>query len=139
MAFGHDEERVRAERARTIGLFRYSLISEPANPKLSTRQRGRLVRAIAEREHDGPFGKPVRVSRATLDRWLRDWRRGGFDALVPTAPKVSARTPADVLELAIALKKEVPERTAVQVAAILRAHSGWSPDERTLQRHFVRL
>ena len=39
----------------------------------------------------------------------------------------------------MALKKEVPERTAVQVAAILRAHSGWSPDERTLQRHFVRL
>ena len=27
----------------------------------------------------------------------------------------------------------------MQVAAILRAHSGWSPDERTLQRHFVRL
>jgi putative transposase len=36
----------------------------------------------------------------------------------------------------VALKKEVPARTAVQVAAILRAHSGWSPDERTLQRHF---
>jgi Integrase core domain. len=139
VAFSHDEERVRAERARAIGLFRYSLISEPANAKLSTRQRGRLVRAIADREHDGPFGQPVRVSRATLDRWLRDWRRGGFDALVPTPPKVSPRTPGDVLELAVALKKEVPERTAVQVAAILRAHSGWSPDERTLQRHFVRL
>ena len=101
MAFSHDEERVRAERARAIGLFRYSLISEPANAKLSTRQRGRLVRAIADREHDGPFGQPVRVSRATLDRWLRDWRRGGFDALVPTPPKVSPRTQGDVLELAI--------------------------------------
>jgi putative transposase len=116
VAFSRDEERVRAERARAIGLFRYSLISEPANAKLSTRQRGRLVRAIADREHDGPFGQPVRVSRATLDRWLRDWRRGGFDALVPTPPKVSPRTPGDVLELAVALKKEVPERTAVQVA-----------------------
>jgi putative transposase len=49
------------------------------------------------------------------------------------------RTPADVLELAVALKREVPERTAAQIAAILRAHSGWSPDERTLQRNFVRL
>jgi putative transposase len=49
------------------------------------------------------------------------------------------RTPADVLELAVALKKEVPGRTAAQIAAILRAHSGWSPDERTLQRNFVRL
>jgi putative transposase len=52
---------------------------------------------------------------------------------------VSPRTPVEVLDLAVALKKEVPERTAAQVAAILRAHSGWSPDERTLQRHFVRL
>lgn len=139
MAFSHDEERVRAERARAVGLFRYSLICETADTSLSTRQRGRLVRAIAEREHEGPFGQPVRISRATIDRWLRDWRRGGFDALVPTPPKVSPRTPADVLDLAVALKREVPERTAVQVAAILRAHSGWSPDERTLQRHFVRL
>jgi putative transposase len=139
VAFSQDEERVRTERARAVGLFRYSLICEAADTRLSTRARGRLVRSLAAREHQGPFGTPVCVSRATLDRWLRDWRRGGFDALVPTPPKVSARTPAQVLELAVALKAEVPERTAVQIAAILRAHSGWSPDERTLQRHFVRL
>jgi putative transposase len=143
VAFSHDEERVRAERARAVGLFRYSLICEAADMRLSTRQRGRLVRAIAEREHEGPFGQPVRVSRATIDRWIRDWRRGGFDddrrALVPTPRKAVPRTPADVLDLAVALKKEVPERTAAQIAAILRAHSGWSPDERTLQRNFVRL
>ncbi len=139
MAFSQDEERVRAERARAVGLFRYSLIREAADTRLSTRARGRLVRAIAGREHEGPFGAPVRVSRPTLDRWLRDWRRGGFDALVPTPPKVSPRTPGDVLDLAVALKREVPERTAAGIATILRAHSGWSPDERTLQRHFVRL
>ena len=62
MAFSHDEERVRAERARAIGLFRYSLIREAADAKLSTRQRGRLVRAMAEREHDGP----VRAAGAGL-------------------------------------------------------------------------
>ncbi len=139
MAFSHDEERVRAERARAIGLFRYSLIRGAADRRLSTKQRGRLVRALAEREHEGPFGQPVRVSRATIDRWIRDWRRGGFDALVPTPRTVTPRTPAEVLELAVALKKEVPARTAAQIAAILRAHSGWSPDERTLQRTFVRL
>ena len=56
MAFSHDEERVRAERARAIGLFRYALIREAADRQLSTKQRGRLVRALAEREHEGPFG-----------------------------------------------------------------------------------
>jgi putative transposase len=42
-----------------------------------------------------------------------------------------------VLELAAGLKKEAPGRTAAQVAAVLRAHAGWSPSERTLQRHFA--
>jgi len=136
---GRDEEQVRAERARTVGLFRYALIREAADSALTTRQRGRLVRALAQAEHQGPFGQPVRVSRATIDRWIRDWRRGGFDALVPPPRRVSPRTPAEVLDLAAALKREVPERTAVQVTAILRAHAGWAPDERTLQRHFARL
>jgi len=118
VAFSHDEERVRAERARAVALFRYSLIREPADSRLSTRARGRLVRSIAAREHEGPSGR--------------------VDALVPTPPRVSSRTPVDVLELAVALKREVPERTAVQMAAILRANGGWSPEEGTLQRHFVR-
>ena len=137
---GHDrEEQVRAERARAVGLFRYSLIREAADERLSTKQRGRLVRALADGEHVGPFGTPVRVSRETIDRWVRAWRHGGFDALVPTPRRVSPRTPAEVLDLAAALKRENPARTAVQVAAILRAHSGWAPNERTLQRHFVQL
>ena len=136
---GIHEEQVRAERARAVGLFRYALIREAADPGLTSRQRGRLVRALALAEHAGPFGQPVRPSRATIDRWIRDWRRGGFDALVPPSRRVSPRTPAEVLDLAAALKKEVPQRTAAQVAAILRAHAGWAPDERTLQRHFVRL
>ena len=52
MAVGHDkQEQVRAERARAVGLFRYSLIREAADPKLSTKQRGRLVRDLAAREH----------------------------------------------------------------------------------------
>jgi putative transposase len=43
-----------------------------------------------------------------------------------------------VLELAAALKKENPARTAAQVQRILRAQSGWAPDERTIQRMFNR-
>ena len=43
-----------------------------------------------------------------------------------------------MLELASALKKENPGRTAAQVARIIAAHGGWAPSERTLQRHFVR-
>ena len=129
----------RAERARDIGLFRYALIREAADPALSTRQRGAMVRELAATEHTGPFGQRVQFSRATIDRWIRTWRRGGFDALVPSARYAEPRTQAAVLELAAALKREVPARTAAQVGAILSAHAGAAPSARTLQRHFVRL
>ncbi len=133
---------VRAERARQVGLFRYALIREAADPALTTRQRGQLVRALAECEHTGPFGQRTRVSRVTLDRWILTWRRGGFDALLPSARYREPRTAAAVLELAAALKREVPARTAAQVSAILLATAGpagSAPSARTLQRHFARL
>ncbi len=133
-----DEDKVRTERARTVGLFRYRLIREAADAAHSTRARGRLVRSIAAADHTGPFGTPVRVSRQTLDRWIRDWRAGGFDALVPSPRQTSQRTPSEVLELA-ALRRENPQRTAAAIRRILRAQLGWAPDERTLCRQFTRL
>jgi putative transposase len=136
---GIEEDRKRAARAEQVGLFRYQLIREAADPALSTRQRGRLVRELAARAHPGPFGDPVVVSRATIDRWIRAWHAGGFAALAPPARQVTLRTDARVLELAAGLKREKPARTAAQVARILRAACGWSPSVRTLQRHFERL
>jgi transposase len=138
MSKAEEEEQARLERARAVGLFRYMLIREAADPALSSRQRGAMVREIAAREHEGPSGEPVRVTRWTLDVWIRAWRRGGFDALVPSPRQSQPRTPPEVLALAAALKKENPARTAAQVQRILRAQSGWAPDERTIQRMFHR-
>jgi putative transposase len=138
MSKAEEEEQARLERARAAGLFRYMLIREAADPALSSRQRGAMVRAIAAREHAGPSGQPVRVTRWTLDVWIRAWRQGGFDALVPSPRQSQPRTPLEVMELAAALKKENPARTAAQVQRILRAQSGWAPDERTIQRMFHR-
>src|SRR6266496_1924723 len=117
---GTEEDRKRAARAEQVALFRYQLIREAADPALSTRQRGRLVRELAARAHPGPSGEQVIVSRATIDRWIRAWRTGGFAALAPPV-------------------RQVTPRTAAQVARILRASCGWSPSVRTLQRHFERL
>src|SRR6266496_4352676 len=138
MSKAEEEEQARLERARAIGLFRYMLIREAAGPALSARQRGKLVRAIAAREHADPSGRPVRLTRRALDRGIRLWQQGGFDALVPAPRQSQPRTPPEVMELAVALKKENPARTAAQVQRILRAQSGWAPDERTIQRMFNR-
>jgi putative transposase len=135
-----DEERAhRQEQARRVALFRYGVIQEVIDPSLSTRERGVLVRALAGRAHVGPFGDKVMVSRQSIDRWKRAYRTGGFDALMPQPRRVHPRTPAEVLQLASALKRENPQRTAAQVQRILRATSGWAPSDRTLQRLFERL
>ena len=139
MVVGDGEEKVRAERARAIGLFRYQLIREAADAALSAKQRGKMVRELASREHTDPFGRRVRISRQTIDRWIRDWRAGGFDALVPNPRQCTPRTPVEVLELAVALRRENPDRTAAAIRRILRTQLGWAPDERTLQRNFGRL
>ncbi|MGH9072639.1 MAG: helix-turn-helix domain-containing protein, partial [Acidimicrobiales bacterium] len=108
-------------RHRDVGLFRYSLIRDPASPELSKAERGAMVRALAEATHAGPDGERVRVGRSTIDGWIRDWRVGGFEALVPRPRRMEPRTPAQVLGLAEALKKEVPGRTAAQVRRIMDA------------------
>jgi putative transposase len=126
------------DRATEVALFRYALIREAADPALSTRQRGRLVRRLAEGVHVGPGGVEVRVGRSTADQWIRAWRAGGFEALKPKARALSPRVPAATLEMAEALKREQPARTAAQIGHILAEATGWAPNERTLQRHFRR-
>ena len=96
-----------------------------------------LVRALAAREHLEPDGRWVRVSRTTLDRWIRAYRKGGFDALVPAERRTVNRTPARLLELAVALRRERPARTAAQIQRIIAETEGSSPSARTIQRHLV--
>lgn len=77
-----------------VALFRYALVRQATDEQLTPRQRGALVRALAEQDHIGPNGNRVRIARCTLDRWVVAWRRGGFEALKP-APRTSGlRTPA---------------------------------------------
>ena len=126
------------DRRREIGLFRYSLVRDVADLALSKAERGRLARALAEREHVGPDGRLVGVARGTIDRWIRDYRRGGFEALVPRPRVVAPRTAAELLELAFQIKRERPERTAAQVREIMLAAGGPAPGLWTLQTHLAR-
>jgi putative transposase len=127
------------DRRHTIALFRYSLIREAADPALSPRQRGELVRALAERDHVGPDGQRVRLTRQTFDRWIRAWRAGGFEALLPRHHTQGMRTAEVLLNLAVELKQEAPRRTATQIAQIIAESRGDAPSGRTLARYFRRL
>ncbi|MGH3181450.1 MAG: helix-turn-helix domain-containing protein, partial [Streptosporangiaceae bacterium] len=132
-----DREAVgRRQRAQTIALWRWSLIEPAMDAELTSRQRGQVVRALAAREHAGPYGAAVSVSRKTIDRWIVARRAGGFDALVHSPRQSTPRTDPQVVELAVGLKKENPARTAAQVRRVLAAQLGWAPSERAIQRWF---
>ena len=127
-------------RRRDRALFRYSVIREAADPALSHAERGALVRALALREHVGPDGRAYRFGRSTLDDWIRAWRRGGFEALFDRVRVVEPRISPELLALAEQLKREAPERSAVQVLAVIDAlaiHE--AVNVRSIQRHFARL
>jgi putative transposase len=125
------------DRAQEIGLFRWRIVGEATDVSLSARERGRLVRALAEREHLTPDGRWLRVGRNTLDRWIRSYREGGFDGLVPAPRQASNGTPQRVLELAVALRAERPARTAAQIHRIIVEAEGAAPAARTIQRHLA--
>jgi putative transposase len=124
-------------KAQEIGLFRWRIVGEAADVSLSARERGALVRSLAAREHLGLDGRWVRVSRNTVDRWIRAYREGGFEALVPAPRRVANRTPERLLELAVALRREQPARTAAQIHRILLEAEGDAPTARTIQRHLA--
>ena len=126
------------DKRQATALFRYSLIRELADPELGPRQRGARIRALAASDHAFD-GRRVEVTGPTLRRWLRAWRTGGFQALLPVVRRQPNRTPAEVLEAAEALKREEPRRTAAQVARALAEAGRSTVSERTVQRHFARL
>ena len=125
------------DHRRDVALFRYSLIREAAEPTLSHAERGLLVRELVAREHAGPSGVPIMVGRSSIDRWIRAWQAGGFDALFPATRTAMPFTAPSVLDLAVGLKLEAPGRTAAQIAQIITVANGWSPSARTIQRLFA--
>ena len=111
-----------------MALFRYELVQEVIDPQLSTaRSAGcwcaRWPRG-STRARSGSRCGSSRAHHRPVDPGLAGRRVRGAGA--PAGP-VTARAPAEVLELAAALKRENPARTAAQVARILRAQSGWAP------------
>ena len=126
-------------KSSDVALFRYMAIGEAIDPRLTKSQRGVIVRDLAARLHRHPSGHDVAISRHTIDRWIRAYRTGGFEALLPSPRARMSTTPQEQIDLAIALKKEEPARTATQVARLIAESNGAAPSVRTLQRHFARL
>ena len=125
------------DRAQEIGLFRWQIVGEATDVSLSARERGRLVRALAEREHLAP-GRAVGPGRAqhagSVDPRVS---RGRVRRAGPGAAAGRERHAGAALELAVALRREQPARTAAQIHRIIVEAEGAAPSARTIQRHLT--
>ena len=128
------------ERAQGVALHRWAVIAEATSDRLEPAERGALVRAIAAQAHTHPDGSARHYSRATIDRWIRSWRRGGLDALRPEARSDTGavRAHPELADEAAALRLELPSRSAAQIARILLARHGIRVAERTVRQQLAR-
>jgi putative transposase len=125
----------------TEALWRYGVIRDAVDERLTHRQRGPIVRELAAGMHEHPGGQRRELSRSSIDRWVRAYLAGGFDALKPVQRQGVPRTVAALLDQAAALRLEQPARTGAQIARILaRVHGAdVAPSARTVERHLARL
>lgn len=108
-------------------LFRYRLISPLLDPALTPPERQAYTTWLAAHPPTPPSGVPYLPAPRSLRRYAAAYRRGGFDALRPRrrADWGTRRTiPGPLWDQAALLKREVPERSAAQVCALLAA---WAP------------
>jgi putative transposase len=126
--------------AEQVALFRYRVIAEPANPRLSPAERGRIVRALALQAHEHPDGSTRTFSRGTLDRWIVGYQARGLDGLRPRqrADAGAVRRHPELLAEAAALRAEQPARSAAHIASILYHRHGVPVSERTVRAHLRR-
>jgi hypothetical protein len=86
--------------------------------RLSPLEQDLVVRDLATRSWTTPDGSERTYSRSTIDRWILDCRRDGLVGLAP-APrrdKGRGRVNAELMTKAVALRREVPSRSAAQIA-----------------------
>jgi transposase InsO family protein len=134
------------ERNTEIALFRYGLIAPLLYDPLAAGELEQALRAIAAKTYTIPYSTRTRVGVSTLRRYLKQYNQGGFQALRPherkdkRAPRVFA---PEVLEKAVALREEQPERTTPMIVQLLLRNPelklSQPPNPHTLATHLRKL
>ena len=116
------------DQLREEALRRYRIIAPLLDESLSESEKRDIRWLTCSRES---------ISGRTLRRYVADFKRGGFDALLPRErkDKGSLRAiSAEALELAAELRRELPGRSAERIQQFL-ASEGYSVARSTLERH----
>jgi putative transposase len=119
------------ERRTQIALFRYGLIVGLLHRPLERGEITAHLKAVAAQAHQIPFSTRTQVDTETVWRYLARYRTGGFEALKPQ-PRAdvghSRRLPPGIVAQAIALREEVPTRSAATIIQILHRDPAFPSD-----------
>lgn len=123
------------DMAEAVALHRWAVIAEATAERLSAAERGAVVRRVAGLAYSHPDGTARRYSRGTIDRWIRAWRSGGLQALRPSprSDTGTVRAHPALAEEAVALRLELPSRSAAQISSIIFHRHGVAVSERTVR------
>ena len=122
------------EKRIAIANFRCDLVAPLAELLERREGHGELQRGLlqlAEQQYILPTGESTTVSISSLRRWLGNYRKGGLEALKPALRSDygnSRAIPAKWIQEAIALRAQVPARTATMLVEILKRQDGYPGD-----------
>jgi len=104
----------KADSPEDVALFRYGLISDFINLPPGTRGLYAQIKKKAEQDYIIPGSKRTRVAEETIRSWLKKYRAGGFDALLPKERKdkgKARRLPLEIADVLLAVKEDNLELT----------------------------
>ncbi len=114
-----------------LALFRYGVISDFVNLPPGTKGLYAQIKKKAEQDYVIPGSRRTRVAEETIRSWLKKYRVGGFDALLPKERQdkgKARRLPLEVADVLLAIKEEKPELTVPLVIKTAR-ESGKVPND----------
>jgi len=113
---------------KALALFRYGLIADFIHLPAGSRGLYARLREKAAADYSIPGSNRIRVAPETLRHWLKDYRRGGFDALLPKGRADQGRSRALPQTLADALLSLKDEQPHLSIPQLIRAVAGSVPD-----------
>ncbi len=116
-----------------VALFRYGIISDFVNLPPGTKGLYAQIKKKAEQDYLIPGSRRTKVAEETIRSWLKKYRVGGFDALLPKERKdkgKARRLPLEVADVLLSVKEENPEFTVPLVIKTARESGKISSDIR---------
>ena len=109
-----------SEHRHAVALFRYGLIADLVRREAGSKGLYALIEQKAAAAYTIPGTTRTRVAAETIRDWLKRYRRGGFDALLPKprADRGQSRSlPAEVVDVLLEIKEGNP---ALSVQLVIR-------------------